>query len=94
MQSHQNPDLKCGDSQVGGISKIWGLSLRLYIRCPNPGDLYHNDEPLKHLALKTSRANTQDTQRAVGNGNSAFKGLAHRLSHPGIQYESSSLKCV
>ena len=81
---HDNP-------QWGGISQIQSFSLRsmggavcaTHIRHPNSWNLHQRDEPPKHLALKTNGAYIQETQRAVGNWNSAFKGITCRLTHLG-----------
>lgn len=58
--------------QVGGISQIQSISLSSkvlepQIIHPNPWDLHQRDEAPKCLALKTSMAYTQETQRTIGN---------------------------
>ena len=48
--------------------------------------------PQKHLALKTNRAYILRKHRAVGNGDSALKGLMRRFTYPGTQPTNSNLK--
>lgn len=62
------------------------------IRHPNSWNLHQRYEPTKHLALKTNKAYIQDTQKPVGNGKSALKGLMLRFIYPTTQDKSKSLK--
>lgn len=72
IQSCQKPQAQHRDPQVGGISQIQSISLKVeglesHITCPNPWDLQWRDKPSKYLALKTNGAHIQEVQRAIGN---------------------------
>ena len=59
---------QCSNPQGGGKSQPWKSSPRSkesdpHILLPSPGDLHQEDEPSKHLALKTSRTYVQEGQR-------------------------------
>lgn len=61
-------------------------------QAPQPRDLHWEDEPLKHLALKTNEPYVQESQRAVGNQDSSLKRHVHSLTCSKSQCRGSSLK--
>ena len=55
-------------------------------------ELQWKEDSPKCLALETNGAYIQGTERTVGNRDSAFKGIMHRLTYPRTQNKSSTLK--
>ena len=48
---------------------------------PISGTLHWKDRPPEHLTLKASGAQAQDSQRTVGNRDSALKGCTKNLTN-------------
>lgn len=91
--SCQKPHPRRGDPQPGEISFF--LRTKRFVICirhSNPWKLHWRDRPPKYMALKTNGAYVRETQKAVGNGDSAPKGFVCRLTGPEIQGKSSCLK--
>ena len=63
------------------LHREWGSEL--YIMLPSPVVLSQEDEPLKCLALKASRAYIWETQRTVGNRESILKGCTQKFTGSG-----------
>lgn len=59
----------------GGIFFLRSKEFVSCIRHLNPWKLHWRDRPPKYLALKTNGAYIQETQKAIGTGDSALKGL-------------------
>ena len=78
MQCHQNPPPLAYNSQSGGISQTWSVSLRKGISPASgtltPGTRTRDMSP----KMETNEAYIQEAQSAVVNGKSDHKGLTHR----------------
>lgn len=59
---------------------------------PPARGLHWEDKLSQCPALKISGAHLQESQRAIGNRDSAFKGLAHKLTHSKTQHRSRGFK--
>ena len=86
-----------GWSTDGRIVTIAQVLLRIkgykpHSRLPSLVALYQEDKPPECLALKTSRAYFQKSQRTVGNKNSTLKGHTQNLTHSETQKRSCKLK--
>lgn len=79
---------------MGGISQLYRFSARNegsepHIEPPSPGFLHQEDEPLKCLALKTSRAYVQESGKAIGNRDfTVIKGSCRISYNPNQSPES------
>ena len=87
---------QCSNPQAGGSSQLqtspwgrkgWAPSQTL----PTWESALQRWAP-KSPALKTSGAYVQETQKALGNGESVFKGLMYRLTYTRTQCKNTNLK--
>jgi len=72
-------------------SSPWGAreSRPTWGTVPLPGDLHWDDKLSQCPALKIRAAHLQESQRAIGNQDSAFKWLTHKLTHSKTQHRGS-----